>query len=639
MERRPEQALRGVRRGLATLSIRGKIFAAFAVITAIVGALGLYASSGMREAGQMVVRTFDMPLMAISHARLAKSHFEELRYRMLKRQAGGADAANDSEIADLLDELNQDLGIAGRRSISPEGKISAERLVELIASWRADYERGADADAAALASLARRIESEFSVLVNVAAGDAFRWRQAALATAATNERLQIAGVCAALLLTLAITFLLARQILKPITAAASAAQRIAGGELETPIPRAGGDETGALLAAMTVMQDNLRAMMAREVSEKRSAQRRLADAVETVRAGIVFIGPDGCVLMANSQAKRMFPAAAGALAAGSRFEDFVARARAADIAPDGAAAASFNAADGEIKLADGRWIGSSHNHVGEGGAVVIWNDITLLKEREAHLTAAKNKAETADRAKTNFLANMSHELRTPLNAVIGFSEMISQEVLGPVGKPQYKSYATDILGSGRHLLGVINDILDIAKSEAGSLQIAPKAVPVATLFEECATIVRIGCEKAKLAFDMALPAPHVVIRADPVKARQILLNLLSNATKFTPAGGRVSLFAEDAGEGFVDLVVADTGIGMSADDLRVALAPFGQVDSRLARKYEGTGLGLPLTKILTELHGGELLIQSRPEAGTRIAARMPLHAAPRAARPAARAAA
>lgn len=363
------------------------------------------------------------------------------------------------------------------------------------------------------------------------------------------------------------------------------------------------------------------------MAEKRSAQRRLADAIETVREGIVFVGPDGCILMANSQAQRMFPSSAGTLAAGRRFDDFVAHARATDIAPAGMGADSFKAADGEVKLADGRWISSSYNLVGEGGAVVIWNDITLLKDREAHLTAAKNKAEAADRAKTNFLANMSHELRTPLNAVIGFSEMIAQEIFGPVGKPQYKSYAADILGSGRHLLAVINDILDIAKSEAGTLQIEPKAVPVATLFEECAKIVRIGCEKAKLTFDLAPPLPHQFIHADPVKARQILLNLLSNATKFTPEGGTISLFAEQTEGGFLDLVVADTGIGMSADDIPIALAPFGQVDSRLARKYEGTGLGLPLTKILTELHGGQLLIESRPGAGTKMTVRMPRHAA------------
>jgi signal transduction histidine kinase len=629
MARHSEKGRFGPRLWLGVGTIRGQIFAAFALVTLIIAIVGVYATYGMREAGHMVVRTFDMPLMAISHARLAKSQFEELRYRTLKRRVGAlgapAEAAAVAAIGELLDELKQDLDIAARRSISPEGKNSAARLAEMITAWRTIYSRHRDADAAELAGLDQRIEREFNVLVNIAAGDAFRWRQEAIATAETNERLQLAGVCAALLLTFGITFLLARQILRPIRAAAGAAARIAGGELETPIPKAGPGETGALLAAMTAMQDNLRAMMTREVAEKRSAQRRLADAIETVREGIVFIGADGVVLMANSQAMRMFPRSAAHLAPGRKFDDFVEHARTADVAPKAAGSDSFKAASGEVKLAHGRWISGSYNLVGDGGAVVIWNDITLLKEREAHLTAAKEEAEAADKAKTNFLSNMSHELRTPLNAVIGFSEMIAGEVLGPVGRPQYKSYAADIVGSGRHLLAIINDILDIAKSEAGTLQIDPKPLPLATLFEECAAIVSIGIEKAKLDFVVRAPAAGLSIHADQVKTRQILLNLLSNAMKFTPSGGTVSLVAEEKNAEFVDLVVTDTGIGMRPEDIPVALAPFGQIDSSLARKYEGTGLGLPLTKILTELHGGELLIDSRPKAGTTVRVRLPRH--------------
>jgi len=617
------QAVR-FRRVLGAVTIRGKIFAAFALITIIIGAVGLYATYGMSEAGRMVVRTFDMPLMAISHARLAKSNFAELRYLMLKRSLGGADAPAEAAIAEMLDELNQDLEIAGRRSLSPEGRESAARLARLIPEWRKKYSERSEAGAADLDSLTRRIEREFNVLVNISAGDAFRWRQEAIATTALNEKLQVAAVLAALLLTVVITFLLTRQILRPIRAASSAAERIAGGELATPIPKAGHDETGALLSAMTVMQDNLRAMMAREVAEKRSAQRRLADAIESVREGIVMIDSEGIVLLANSQAQRMFPEAAPLLTPGRPFQDFVARANAADVAPKASGGDSFKAADGEIKLVDGRWIRSSHSLVGEGGAVVIWNDITLLKEREANLTAAKERAETADKSKTNFLTNMSHELRTPLNAVIGFAEMISGEVLGPVGRPQYKSYATDIVSSGRHLLAIINDILDIAKSEAGTLHIDPKPMSLSTLFEECTAIVRIGCEKAKLRLDVRPPSHSLAIQADHVKTRQILLNLLSNAMKFTPAGGTVSLAVEQPKQDFVDLVVTDTGIGMRAEDIPLALSPFGQIDSRLARKYEGTGLGLPLTKILTELHGGELIIDSRPGVGTSVRARLPL---------------
>jgi signal transduction histidine kinase len=613
------------------ITIRAKVFFAFALVALIIGVVGLYAAMGMHEAGRMVVRTFDMPLMSISHARLARSHFTELRYLMLRRQiaAPGADAAALAEaIQERVGDLKQDIDIAGRRSLSPEGRQSARKLQAQVAAWHAAFEResrNAAPDWAALDAMAEWIDREFNVLAQIAAGDAFHWRQTAIATTQTNERLQIAAVAAALLLALIITVLLSRRIVRPIKAASAAAERIAGGELQTPIPKAGHDETGALLAAMTVMQDNLRAMMAREVAEKRSAQRRLVDAIETARSGIVLVDNDGVVLLANSQAAQMFPNAAAHLSPGARFDAFLAAAREADVAPRSAGGDSLTAPEAEVMMADGRWIRMARAMVGEGDVVMVWTDISILKDREANLVAAKEEAEAADRAKTNFLTNMSHELRTPLNAVIGFSEMIASEILGPVGKPQYRSYAQDILSSGRHLLAVINDILDIAKSAAGTLQIDPRPIAAHDLFKECATIVSHQFGKAKLTFDLRMPPPHVSVHADPVKARQILINLLSNAMKFTPSGGRVSMYAEAQGADFVDIVVADTGIGMRPEDIPIALAPFGQIDNRLERKYDGTGLGLPLTKILTELHGGELSISSRPGAGTVVRVRLPSH--------------
>ncbi|MGH7002768.1 MAG: HAMP domain-containing protein, partial [Alphaproteobacteria bacterium] len=346
---KPER--RKPRRWLGPLTIRSKIFAAFAGITLIMGVLGLYAASGMKEAGRMVVRTFDMPLMAINHARLAKSDFAELRYLMLRRHAGRVaegGAATPEAIAEKLGELKEDLDIAARRSLSAEGKAAAARLRQMIAAWHAAYTVDAASppmDWDALDSLAQGIEREFGVLVNISAGDAFHWRQSAIATVHTNRLLQIAGVAAALLLTVGITYLLARQILRPIMVASRAADRIAGGELETPIPKAGDDETGALLGAMTVMQDNLRAMMAREVAERRSAQRRLTDALENAEAGVVLVGADGDVLLANTEAARLFPAAADLLAPGKPFAAFVARARDADLAPRGDQSDLFKAAD------------------------------------------------------------------------------------------------------------------------------------------------------------------------------------------------------------------------------------------------------------------------------------------------------
>jgi signal transduction histidine kinase len=213
---------------------------------------------------------------------------------------------------------------------------------------------------------------------------------------------------------------------------------------------------------------------------------------------------------------------------------------------------------------------------------------------------------------------MSHELRTPLNAIIGFSEIMQREALGPIGTPQYREYVTDIATSAAHLSQMINDVLDVAKLEAGKFQIYEDAVRPAELVGRALRIVRPRADDGGVALRGGERTDDVTLIADSQKLLQILLNLLSNAIKFTPAGGRVALRAGIDADGAYRLSVSDTGIGMSADDQRIALSPFGQVDSSLARRYEGTGLGLPLSKALVELHGGRLQIDSAPEQGTTV---------------------
>ncbi len=218
---------------------------------------------------------------------------------------------------------------------------------------------------------------------------------------------------------------------------------------------------------------------------------------------------------------------------------------------------------------------------------------------------------------------MSHELRTPLNAVIGFSELIAGEIFGPVGQPKYKEYAGDILRSGGHLLNIINDILSIAKSEAGKLTLDLGEVALRDVFEECRRMMAEASTRAELTLAVADVSGLPAIHADSVKLQQILLNLLSNAIKFTPAGGKVALAATRRAD-MVAVAISDTGIGMRPEEIPIALAPFGQVDSSLARKYEGTGLGLPLTKAFVDLHGGTLEIASTVGVGTTVTVTFPI---------------
>lgn len=244
------------------------------------------------------------------------------------------------------------------------------------------------------------------------------------------------------------------------------------------------------------------------------------------------------------------------------------------------------------------------------------------KRNQAEIIEAKERAEIANRAKSDFLANMSHELRTPLNAIIGFSEMIFREVLGPIGKGEYKDYAKAVHDSGTHLLEIINDILDLSKIEAGKIELSESAVEIATVVTACIRLVEERAKDNGVRLTVDIPENLPRIRADARLLKQVLLNLLSNAVKFTPQGGRVVVLAQmDSGQ--MVLSVADTGIGMALPDIERAKLPFTQIDSALSRKFAGTGLGLPIANSLTEMHGARLEIESQPGKGTTARIRFP----------------
>ncbi len=250
-------------------------------------------------------------------------------------------------------------------------------------------------------------------------------------------------------------------------------------------------------------------------------------------------------------------------------------------------------------------------------------DVSELRWREEALLRAKEDAEFANRTKTEFLATMSHELRTPLNAIIGFSDLMGDEMLGPLGNAKYKDYMGDISDSAQHLLELINDILDAAKIEAGQMLLAEEVVDPQQLIESVRRLVAPRAERAGLNFEIRLADDMPRLRVDKTKIKQILINLISNAVKFTPEGGRILLSAKAAESGEFLFLVSDTGIGIAAEDIPQAMAPFGQVDSRLSRKYEGTGLGLPLVKSLAELHGGRFELVSQLDVGTTVTLRLP----------------
>jgi signal transduction histidine kinase len=245
-----------------------------------------------------------------------------------------------------------------------------------------------------------------------------------------------------------------------------------------------------------------------------------------------------------------------------------------------------------------------------------------LEATSANLTAALVTADAANRTKSQFLAAMSHELRTPLNAVIGFSEMLTMEVFGPLGSARYRDYARDIHGSGRHLLALINDILDLSRLDAGRVDLAEDDVDVADLVAGTLRMMQGQAMEADVGISREFEARLPMIRADKRRIQQVLLNLVSNAIKFTPKGGKVTVSAFHAGSELA-ISVNDTGIGIAAADIPKAFELFRQIDSQLSRKYEGTGLGLPLARQLMELHDGRLTLESEVNAGTTVTMFLP----------------
>jgi PAS domain S-box-containing protein len=274
------------------------------------------------------------------------------------------------------------------------------------------------------------------------------------------------------------------------------------------------------------------------------------------------------------------------------------------------------------------WISESCREVrSSSGALLHYEgsveDITARKGTEIELIAAKEQAEAASRAKSYFLAHMSHELRTPLNAVLGFSQILREEMLGPLGTSRYREYANDIHDSGQHLLDIINDILDLAKIGAGTRRLDEEDINIDDLFADCAQAISESAAQRRIDLKITPPRDPITLRADHARLEAILVNLLSNAVKFTPAGKQVTLSAGSTADGACFLKVTDTGVGMTSDEVIKALQPFQQIADVFTRRHEGAGLGLTLSKAFTELHGGTLVIDSIPGHGTTVTVHLP----------------
>jgi two-component system cell cycle sensor histidine kinase PleC len=383
-----------------------------------------------------------------------------------------------------------------------------------------------------------------------------------------------------------------------------------------------------------------------------AADMRLRDAIETIPEAFVLWDAENRLVLCNSNFQNLHDLPDEAIVAGASYEAVLAAGSRPVVRNKVVAGGTSEpgASTFEAQLEDGRWLHISERRTKDGGYVSIGTDITALKTHEEKLVeserrlmatvadlrasqqrlaelaekyaAEKTRAEEANQAKSKFLANMSHELRTPLNAIIGFSEIMESGMFGPLGADKYREYCGDIRDSGQYLLDVINDVLDMAKIEAGRIRLDFEDLALGPLLGEAIRVVSARAQEKSLRVSAKI-SPELHLHADRRAVKQIALNLLSNAVKFTPQGGRISVRGRRLRDCIV-LGIADSGIGIAPDALRRLGRPFEQVESQLTKSHQGSGLGLAIAKSLTELHGGRMRIRSRLGQGTLVLVRLPV---------------
>ncbi|HEX3954286.1 MAG TPA: ATP-binding protein [Stellaceae bacterium] len=612
-------------------SIGSLIFLGFVAMGVITAALGGYGVFVLSVAGDFVADTYDRSMMAVSYARSASLDFSRMEAELLRQRL--APAADRSAFEAKLDQLTtsffEDLGVVDQRSSAPDEFNVIHEIRALADRW-GQLRNSGDQNLGPRTAVAEQIIERLDMLGELTAGHSFVDRRVAMTKMRFFNYSSFAAIALALFLSAAITLLLTRRIMRPLAAAAGAADRISQGAFDTPIPPGGEDETGILLRSMTVMQDSIRSMVEREQEQRLSAQNRLVDALESSREAIVLVDAENRIVIANSQLANFFPTIAPQLERGMNFADAFRRfdQLVVETSPPAVIEAIGGVDDGgllsagsEFRLAGGRWLLVSRSATQDGGFFLLISDISDIKEREARLDEARRQAEAASEAKSAFLAAISHELRTPLNAIIGFSEFLASELLGPLGNKNYLDYAQSVHRSGLHLLRIINNVLELTRHQAGKQTLTIGEINLVTLIGECAANLSDQFADKGLSLTTDLPTA-LMIFGDTAKLEQMFANLVSNAVKFTPSGG-VTVSAEVTSEGGARIQIVDTGIGMSADEIPTALALFEQVDSRLARRYEGTGIGLPLAQSIAELHGGTIDISSTPQKGTTVTIRLP----------------
>ena len=440
-------------------------------------------------------------------------------------------------------------------------------------------------------------------------------------TAATNKTL-IADLIIVVIGVL-LTFAILRSIAVPLHRLVGAIDGLSGGDLSVSIPSAGPDEIGAMARTLALFRDSLKERD-RFAAEAERQRKTIAAAVATISEGFVLYDSDDRIVLFNEQFRAIYPGLADIIKQGTTFGEVLEAVISRSLVDLGGQSPQEWIAERKARREHsggfaeyrygGRYVRISERRIQGGGTVAVYSDITELRQHNLELEQARELSEVANRTKSQFLANMSHELRTPLNAIIGYSEIL-QEDAAESGQEQLVPDLKKIEGAGRHLLGLINDILDLSKVEAGKMEVFIEEVEISSLLGEVGAIIRPLVAKNGNSLEIRIAHDIGNMRTDRTKVKQCLLNVLSNGSKFTQ-NGKLTLAVKRADQSMIQIAISDTGIGMSEEQLGRLFQAFSQADASTTKKFGGTGLGLAITRHFCRLLGGDISVESRVGEGS-----------------------
>jgi signal transduction histidine kinase/CheY-like chemotaxis protein len=552
----------------------------------------------------------------------------------------------------LLGQLDETAATAGpdlQRLFAAEVRkyrrfVEARNGIPTLRRLQLDIDADMDATFIANRRLAQQLTDAVNPVIELEKEDIRRATREAhavqnLSTAVLIGVVGLSLICSALI----VWFYVGRNVIARLTALSDRMLTLAGGDLKSPLPRGGSDEIARMAEALSVFRATAIEMEEANLKEIREARTRLTDAIETISEGFSLYDVDDKLIVCNSRYRELFASHADVMVPGTSFETILRTAiergliKDAEGGPDAwieERLASHHApSETHVqRRSDGRWVRVSERRTANGGVVATYADITELKQHEAKLSAlvqdlqiARDAADEANRTKSSFLANMSHELRTPLNAIIGYSEILQEDAADKDDKESIDDLRK-IESAGRHLLGLINNILDLSKIEAGKMDVFIEAVDIQALVKEVLSIVKPLVDKNENVIEVICPADIGSFRSDQTKIKQCLLNLLSNASKFT-SKGTLTLAVAREDDSRVCLRVSDSGVGMTQEQLGRLFQAFSQADASTTKRFGGTGLGLAITKHFCTMLGGDVTVESTPGTGSTFTIRLPDQAA------------